>query len=51
MENSPLRSQVEKKVLEYVQEHYPEGVAAVYAKGDLIVIIIVANKYNPNNFW
>ncbi|CAG8646400.1 13637_t:CDS:2 [Cetraspora pellucida] len=47
----PLRSAVEKAILEYVADHYPKGVSATYSTGETLTIAIVDNKYNPSNFW
>ncbi|CEG72731.1 hypothetical protein RMATCC62417_08234 [Rhizopus microsporus] len=47
-----LREAVEKEALEYVNDHYPNGVCTVHTtENNEIVIAIVDNKYNPNNFW
>jgi len=40
--------------LTYLDAHYPDGVSSVFAKPDTsteFVIIIVANKYKPGNYW
>ncbi|KAI8150306.1 capping protein muscle Z-line, alpha 2 [Fennellomyces sp. T-0311] len=48
----PLREAVEKEVLKYVEDHYPNGVCTVHAPSEsLLAISIVDNKYNPGNFW
>ncbi|KAI8959326.1 2-oxoisovalerate dehydrogenase beta subunit [Daldinia sp. FL1419] len=42
-----------KSVSAYVKEHFPNGSYGVYSiEGDSkIAVIIVANKYSPNNYW
>lgn len=42
-----------KSLATYVQEHYPSASYGVYPieNDKKIAIIIVANKYSPNNFW
>ncbi|KAI2636652.1 2-oxoisovalerate dehydrogenase beta subunit [Xylaria nigripes] len=42
-----------KHVATYVKEHYPNASYGVYPteNDSKIAIIIVANKYSPNNFW
>ncbi|KAI9736527.1 MAG: F-actin-capping protein subunit alpha [Claussenomyces sp. TS43310] len=42
-----------KSLSTYVQEHYPNASHGVYpTEGDSkIAIVLVANKYSPNNFW
>ncbi|KAI9014164.1 F-actin capping protein alpha subunit-domain-containing protein [Hyaloraphidium curvatum] len=45
------RSGLEAAVTAYVQDHYPNGVSAVFAAGSELVIAIVDNKYNPGNYW
>ncbi|KAI9471999.1 MAG: hypothetical protein EXX96DRAFT_488962 [Benjaminiella poitrasii] len=47
----PLRVAVEKEILTYVGDHYPNGVCTIYATDKDIIIAVVDNKYNPNNFW
>ncbi|RCH92978.1 F-actin-capping protein, partial [Rhizopus stolonifer] len=50
--NGSLREAVEKEALDYVNDHYPNGVCTVHAtENNEIAIAIVDNKYNPNNFW
>lgn len=46
-----LRSAVEKESLAYVEDHFPNGACTVYVTEEEIVIAVVDNKYNPNNFW
>ena len=42
-----------KSVSAYVKEHFPNAAYGVYPIEDdsKIAIIVVANKYSPNNFW
>ncbi|KAI9272436.1 F-actin-capping protein subunit alpha [Sporodiniella umbellata] len=50
--NNSLREAIETEALEYVGDHYSNGVCTVHATQDNeIAIAIVDNKYNPNNFW
>ena len=37
----------------YVKEHYPNSSYGVYPieEDSKLAIIIVSNKYSPNNFW
>lgn len=37
----------------YVKEHFPNAAYGVYPVEDdsKLAIIIVGNKYSPNNFW
>lgn len=46
-----LRVAVEKETSTYVNDHYPDGVSTVYCNDTDIIVLIVDNKYNPNNFW
>ncbi|KAI9353373.1 F-actin-capping protein subunit alpha [Zopfochytrium polystomum] len=51
-ETEPFREAVEAEVDRYLDDHYPDGIATVYGKpGKEIIIAIVDNKFNPNNFW
>ncbi|KAH9925426.1 F-actin-capping protein subunit alpha [Epithele typhae] len=53
-ESEPFRAALEKASLDYLHAHYHDGVVSVFAtpnSGDRFTIQIVANKYNPNNFW
>ncbi|RYC60384.1 hypothetical protein CHU98_g5822 [Xylaria longipes] len=42
-----------KSLSTYVQEHYPNASCGVYpTENDTkVAVVIVANKYSPNNFW
>lgn len=45
---------MEKVLLEYVEDHYPAGAGAVFAKdsGKMeFSLCISAAKFNPGNFW
>lgn len=51
----PLRSALEKAAIEYVNDHFYDGVATVVSRldgdGTVFIIQFVGNKYNPSNFW
>jgi len=50
----PFRSALEESVLRYLSEYFQEGVGSVFtssSKANTYIIQIVANKYNPQNFW
>ena len=42
-----------KSISTYVKEHFPNAAYGVYPIEDdsKIAIVIVSNKYSPNNFW
>ncbi|KAI9104461.1 F-actin-capping protein subunit alpha [Phlyctochytrium arcticum] len=44
------RAALDDAASKYIAEHYPDGVATVY-DGNELVLLIVDNKYNPDNFW
>lgn len=46
-----LRTAVETECIKYVEDHFPNGVCTVHCTETEIIIAIVDNKYNPNNFW
>lgn len=53
-EAEPLRAALESSVLTYLSAHFHDGVASVFVvPGGLgkFTIQIVANKYNPTNYW
>ncbi|KAJ8080767.1 F-actin-capping protein subunit alpha [Marasmius tenuissimus] len=54
-ENSePLRAALEKSAITYLTAHFHDGVSSVFASrdtGSVFTLQIVANKYNPTNFW
>jgi len=47
----PHRAAIETAILEYVSDHFPNGVATVYSTEGGLTVAIVDNKYNPSNFW
>ncbi|CAG8719676.1 1679_t:CDS:2, partial [Acaulospora colombiana] len=51
-ESEPFRAALDNAAQEYITEHYKDGVASVFvpSPGNL-VLQLVANKYNPQNFW
>lgn len=53
-ESEPTRAALEKATLTYVADHFTDGVATVFSttgSPKKFTIQIVANKYNPTNFW
>ena len=45
---------LESASLTYLKAHYHDGVTSVFPAPDSstrFIVQIVANKYNPNNFW
>ncbi|EPQ51012.1 F-actin capping protein, alpha subunit [Gloeophyllum trabeum ATCC 11539] len=53
-EAEPFRAALESSTLSYLNSHFNEGVASVFAtpgSSSKFTIQIVANKYNPTNFW
>jgi capping protein alpha len=43
---------LEENALKYLAEYFQEGVTSVFALStSTFVVQIVANKYNPQNFW
>ncbi|KAH9480503.1 F-actin-capping protein subunit alpha-2 [Psilocybe cubensis] len=53
-EHEPIRAALEAASLNYLKAHFTEGVTSVFAPregSDHFVLQIVANKYNPSNFW
>ncbi|KAB5593707.1 F-actin-capping protein subunit alpha-2 [Ceratobasidium theobromae] len=51
-ESEPFRSALEESTLKYLAEYFQEGVGSVFAsEPGTFIIQIVANKYNPQNFW
>ncbi|KAH0545205.1 hypothetical protein FGG08_000659 [Glutinoglossum americanum] len=51
--NSDLIKSIIKSLAPYVKEHYPAAAYSAYPieNDSTIAILIVANKYSPNNFW
>ncbi|ESK83084.1 capping protein (actin filament) muscle z- alpha 2 [Moniliophthora roreri MCA 2997] len=50
----PLRSTLEKATITYLTAHFHDGVCSVFAAKDSankFTIQVVANKYNPSNYW
>ncbi|KAF8895429.1 F-actin-capping protein subunit alpha [Infundibulicybe gibba] len=49
----PFRAALEKSTLQYISSHFHDGVSSVFiAPGSNgFLIQIVANKYNPTNYW
>lgn len=47
------RNSTLKSLKEYVKDHYPDASYGVYSIEDdsKVAVIIVANKYSPNNYW
>ncbi|KAI0081601.1 F-actin capping protein, alpha subunit [Panus rudis PR-1116 ss-1] len=53
-EAEPFRNALEQSSLQYLNAHYHSGVTSVFSKpgtASEYIIQIVANKYNPSNFW
>ncbi|TFY75871.1 hypothetical protein EWM64_g8141 [Hericium alpestre] len=53
-EAEPFRVALESSVLSYLVAHYHDGVASVFAtpgNSARFLLQIVANKYNPANYW
>ncbi|KAG8843047.1 F-actin-capping protein subunit alpha [Tulasnella sp. 330] len=48
----PFRASLDSVAATYVQDHFHDGVVSVFASSSTsFTIVIVANKYNPANFW
>lgn len=49
---SPRKSTL-KALSPYVKEHFPNAAYGAYPieNDSRVAVIIVANKYSPNNFW
>ncbi|ORY52684.1 subunits of heterodimeric actin filament capping protein Capz [Rhizoclosmatium globosum] len=46
------RAALDAAIASYAQDHYPNGISAVYSiENKSLVALIVSNKFNPNNFW
>ncbi|PSS03439.1 F-actin-capping protein subunit alpha [Coniella lustricola] len=52
-QHSDLVKSIQKSLETYVKEHFPNAAFGVYpTEGDSkLAIIVVGNKYSPNNFW
>jgi capping protein alpha len=48
-----IRAALESSTLNYILAHFHDGVASVFsvARTSKFFIQIVANKYNPSNYW
>lgn len=48
-----IRKSTLKSLSTYVKEHFPNASYGVYPieEDSKVAMIIVANKYSPNNFW
>jgi capping protein alpha len=47
-----IRAALDSAAQDYITEHYKEGVASVFVPSTgKLVIQLVANRYNPQNFW
>jgi len=50
--SEPFREALDNATQAYIAEHFHEGVGSVFApEQNKFVIQLVANKYNPSNFW
>ncbi|KAG7088560.1 hypothetical protein E1B28_012541 [Marasmius oreades] len=50
----PLRSALEKSAISYLAAHFHDGVCSVFTPrepANIFTLQVVANKYNPTNFW
>ncbi|KZV73230.1 F-actin capping protein alpha subunit [Peniophora sp. CONT] len=53
-ESEPFRAALESAALKYLESHYRDGTVSTFATPSApsrFTIQIVANKYNPNNYW
>ncbi|KAI0795293.1 F-actin-capping protein subunit alpha [Irpex lacteus] len=53
-ESEPFRTALETSALSYISAHFHDGVVSVFPTHGNVnkyVIQVVANKYNPSNFW
>ncbi|THH28822.1 hypothetical protein EUX98_g5372 [Antrodiella citrinella] len=53
-ESEPFRAALEAATISYLTTHFHSGVASVFSvpdHADRFIIQVVANKYNPANFW
>jgi capping protein alpha len=49
-----IRAALEKATLTYLEAHFHDGVASIFSvkqSTNQFIIQIVANKYNPSNYW
>ncbi|KAF9778669.1 F-actin-capping protein subunit alpha [Thelephora terrestris] len=52
--SEPFRAALEASVHAYLSSHFSDGTAAVFSyqgSPTVFIIQIIANKYNPSNFW
>ncbi|KAF9651563.1 F-actin capping protein, alpha subunit [Thelephora ganbajun] len=52
--SEPFRTALEASTHAYLSSHFPDGTASVFSSPDnptVFIIQIIANKYNPSNFW
>jgi capping protein alpha len=47
----PQRKAVDDAFQEYINEHFSTGIVSVYPHDGHLVVCVVANKYNPRNYW
>ncbi|CAL1712517.1 unnamed protein product [Somion occarium] len=53
-DSEPFRAALENATLSYISAHFHSGVGAVFSipgNASQFIVQIVANKYNPSNFW
>ncbi|KAE9404012.1 F-actin capping protein alpha subunit [Gymnopus androsaceus JB14] len=52
-DSEPFRAALEKASLNYLLAHFHDGVSSVFSQAtpNQFILQIVANKYNPTNFW
>ncbi|KAL4073158.1 hypothetical protein V8B97DRAFT_189038 [Scleroderma yunnanense] len=52
-EAEPRRTALESSALSYLATHYHNGVVAIFPaqSNNQFIVQIVANKYNPSNYW
>jgi capping protein alpha len=49
---APSRAALDTAAQDYITEHYRDGIASVFVPSPRkFTIQLVANKYNPQNFW
>jgi len=52
--SEPFREAIEVAALAYIADHFHDGVTSVFtsqSSPSTIIVQLVANKYNPPNFW
>jgi len=50
-DTSSTRKALDDAFQEYINDHFPTGSTCVFANGNKFTVAIVANKYNPRNYW